>query len=217
MNIQLFDFSVNLLNAMLWQYNEAENLLSLVTQKQAWYDTNQTQFWQDWYTNVFNLDTANEFGLIVWSLILDIPLFPDSPTDVGKNIWGFGTSWYNFENGNFSYGIDPFSLTLEEKRLLLKLKYFKLTSRCAIPEINAFLAVLFNGLGPVYVLDTLLMKIIVIYDFQINLNLARCIRKFDLIPRGSGVGIEYRILPGDNWGFDIYQKNFENGGFAQEF
>ena len=73
--IQEFDYSVDLLKAILWQYNESPNLLSLVTQKQEWYTQNQSEFWSDWYTNVFNLQTANLFGLAVWSIILNVPLY----------------------------------------------------------------------------------------------------------------------------------------------
>lgn len=217
MNIQQFDYKMDLNQALLWQYNSAPNITSIVNQKQAWYDINVIDFWNDWFTNVFNLITANEFGLRVWSLILDIPLFPDLPIDTGKRIWGFGTNYYNFDNGNFSYGKDAYALTIEEKRLILRMRYFQLTSRCAIPEINEFLSIVFKALGPVYVLDTLKMKIVLVFGFDVNTNLARVIRKFDLIPRGSGVGIKYRINPANDWGFENTHKNFNNGGFAQEF
>ena len=72
--IQLFDFSVDLLRAILWQYNDATRLQSLLQQKQDWYNEQQTEFWSSWYRDVFNLDTANDFGLAVWSIILEVPL-----------------------------------------------------------------------------------------------------------------------------------------------
>ena len=78
-DIQSFDFSVNLLQALLWEYNEASNLQSILTQKQAWYNTNQSNFWNNWIVNVFDMRTANEFGLTVWSIILDLPLFYSQP------------------------------------------------------------------------------------------------------------------------------------------
>ena len=63
--IQDFTFSANLLESLLWQYNEAETLQSILQQKQDWYDLNFSQFWDDWYNDVFNLQTANNFGLSV--------------------------------------------------------------------------------------------------------------------------------------------------------
>ncbi len=38
--IQNFDYSVNLLQALLWQYNEAKNLQGILEAKQTWYDIN---------------------------------------------------------------------------------------------------------------------------------------------------------------------------------
>jgi len=80
---------------------------------------------EDWYTNVFNLQTANDFGLAVWSQILSLPLFgkykPDPPD---KPIWGFGTNNQNFGHGNFTFNSGGINLTTEEKRLVLKLRYF---------------------------------------------------------------------------------------------
>ena len=84
-DIKEFNFSVNLLAALLWQYNNAANLQSILQSKQDWYDINQKEFWENWITNVFNLDTADEFGLAVWAIILDLPLFVSSgatPTSV---------------------------------------------------------------------------------------------------------------------------------------
>src|ERR1700733_14966336 len=74
-DIQQFDFSVNLLQAILWQYNDAINLQALLEAKDSWYFNNQTQFWNHWFNNVFNLATANDFGLAVWSIILGQPTF----------------------------------------------------------------------------------------------------------------------------------------------
>lgn len=100
-NIQEFDYSVNLLQSILWQYNDAENLVGLLNKKQSWYNTNQEQFWSDWYNNVFNLATANDFGCSVWGYILGLPLSFDSSPNFNQPIWGFGPFNQNFGNGNF--------------------------------------------------------------------------------------------------------------------
>ena len=52
MNIQGFDFTVDVLQSILWQYNQSTNLLSLLNYKQSWLDENQTKFW-------FNPDTTD--------------------------------------------------------------------------------------------------------------------------------------------------------------
>ena len=93
MNIQEFDYNVDILAVILWQYNEANNLLSLLNDKQGWYASYQTEFWQNWYSNIFNLAANNPnmslFGLAVWSIILDTPLFVPIVPVMDTNIWGF--------------------------------------------------------------------------------------------------------------------------------
>ena len=100
-DIQMFDLSVNLLQAILWQYNDAENLQALLVAKQAWYNSNQQAFWQGWIANVFNLDTADEFGLGVWSIILGLPNFINQSSPGPEiPVFGFdGSGGVNFDNG----------------------------------------------------------------------------------------------------------------------
>jgi len=152
MMIQEFDYHVNLLQAILWQYDEATNLLSLINQKQDWYDANQEQFWRDWYNNVFNLQTANQFGLSVWSYILNVPLFVNNPQPTNRPTWGFNAfdpvfpdlinSYLNFgqipisinTGGNFYNKI--INLSTEEQRFLLRLRYFQLVTNGIVGNIN---------------------------------------------------------------------------------
>lgn len=141
MNIQQFDYSVDLLSVVLWQYNEATNLLSLLEQKQAWYNIHQTQFWQDWYNKVFNLSPANieitPFGLAVWSIILDVPLYvPIGEVTPGLE-WGFNqippvNTYLNFTNAPFPPTTPVIFLTAPQQQFLLLLKYFNCTTRGTI-------------------------------------------------------------------------------------
>jgi len=91
MNIQKFDYSTDVLAANLWQYDNTKNLLGLIKYKQAWLDQNQTLFWEKWYNNVFNLasPTITLFGLSVWSIILNVPLFAPIAPVTPEDIWGF--------------------------------------------------------------------------------------------------------------------------------
>jgi hypothetical protein len=241
MNIQEFNYTVNLLQAILWQYDEATNLLSLINQKQAWYNLNQSQFWKDWYNNVFNLITANAFGLSVWSYILYVPLFFENIPEAGDApIWGFNQviSWptlentyLNFGNGNFSSKGTVISLTLEEQRFLLRLRYFQLSNRGSTPYINQFLNYLcstsnINFTGTIYVLDGLNMTMTYVFttgDF--SQNLFDAIKILDLFPRPTGVEIKYHVNYGVQFGFNAFSngilentnKNFTNGNFVNPF
>lgn len=217
-DIQEFDYSVDLLKAILWQYNDAERMQKLLELKQEWYDKNQSRFWSNWYHDVFNLDTANDFGLSVWAIILNIPLSVNEGIDPpGKPIWGFGQYHKNFDNGNFARNGKSIGLTTEQKRLILKLRYYQLVSRGTVPEINHFLRMLFANEGNVYVLDSLDMTFaIYIFTFNPSSQIKLILEKFDLLPRPAGVGVKYLIVTKKTWGFGQYHNNFDNGNFQSE-
>lgn len=211
--IQAFDFSVDLLRALLWQYNDAARLEGLLQQKQTWYNANQKAFWEDWTRDVFDLRTANDFGLSVWAIILNIPLFVTTQDDADKPIWGFGQYRENFANGNFA-STSSAGLTVEQKRLVLRLRYFQLVTTGAVPEINAFFAYLFEPLGPAYVVDGYDMRARYVFGFPLSSALEMVLTEYDLLPRPAGVKIDYVIIgDADGWGFGRYHENFTNGNF----
>lgn len=211
--VQALDFSVDLLRALLWQYNDAARLEGLLRQKQEWYDANQTAFWENWVTDVFDLRTANDFGCAVWSIILNLPLFISSQDDPEKPIWGFDQYRENFGNGNFA-SISSSGLTTEQKRLALRLRYFQLVTTGAVSEINAFFAYLFEPLGPAYVVDGYDMRARYVFGFPVSSALEAVLTEFDLLPRPAGVKIDFVILgDADGWGFGRYHDTFNNGNF----
>ena len=97
MNVQQFEFHSDLLKAILWQYEDAENLKKLASFKASHFEKSMVSFWQNWYRDVFNIDTANDFGLSIWSRILDVPLGIDiPPSDKNKIGFGFGKIFMRF-------------------------------------------------------------------------------------------------------------------------
>jgi hypothetical protein len=219
-NIQQFDYTVTLDSSLLWQYNDAESLQSLIEQKQTWYNDNQEQFWTDWYNDVFNLQTANEFGLSVWSIILNLPYFI-SDAGIPEINWGFGVNNKNFNNGNFQSQATNINLTTDQQRLMLQLRYYQLTSRGDIVRINEALNTIFPaafGVGNTcYVIDDLDMTISYVFTFDVPQDVRQVLVQYDLLPRSAGVGIKYRVLSDDIWGFGVNNKNFNNGGFEPQF
>jgi uncharacterized protein DUF2612 len=220
MQIQEFEYSVNLLRAVLWQYENATSVISLLTAKQNWYIDNVTTFWENWYNDVFNLQTANDFGCSVWAIILGLPLvinpFPDDPD---KPIFGFdGPPAQNFDNGTFTSASNGYTLSLADKRLVLKLRYFQLITRGAIPEINKFLAFAFADYGTVYAMDGLNMTMRYVFLFPIDPLLLNIFTTYDLLPRPSGVLLQ--IIDGTRlwFGFDgLPAQNFDNGTFLDGY
>jgi len=195
--IQEFDYSVDLLKAILWQRNDAVNLQSLLQQKQDWYNVNQRDFWQNWFDNVFNLQTANDFGLTVWSIILDLPIIvvntPPAPDKIG---WGFGDLHANFTHGNFAPARSG-AVTLEvaQARQLLQMRYFQITTRGAVTEINKFMNYLFADEGPIWVEDNLDMTATYVFGFEPDAKFLYVLDRYDILPRPAGVAVDYVIVP----------------------
>jgi hypothetical protein len=241
--IQEFNYSVNILKSILWQYDKSPNILSLLTQKQDWYTEFQTDFWASWFTDVFNLQTANLFGLSVWSIILNVPLYvPYDPEPDDKPIFGFNdnsdfptlqNTYLNFDNSNFSSRGDTIILTEEEQRFLLRLRYYQLTTRGEVWDVNRFLNYLVNTsnigfTGEMYALDGLNMSMrYIITDETFPQVLLDVLLKLDILPRPAGVLIDGVLV---NWeltfgfnnndDFPLLENtymNFENGNFFDGF
>ena len=217
--IQQFNHSVDILRVVMWQYNDAENLIGLLQKKQTFYNEAQRDFWNNWFRDVFDLRTANEFGLSVWSNILDLPFFseleqsPDNYPAFGFDTGSSTSPLQNFDNGNFASTSDTFiNLDTEQKRLLLRLRYFQLTSDCTVPEINQFLNVLF-GRDQVFLFDNLDMTIRYIFRVIPSSSVLAALEEFDILPRPSGVGVEVVIVALERWGFGEFRSNFFNGNF----
>ena len=213
--VQPIDLSVNLLQAILWQYENAPNLVALVQAEQAEATQANEVFWTDWTRDVFDLTTANEFGLSVWSRILDYPITLKSDKRITGKIFGFGVNQKNFENGNFGILSDTETLLgLQEARQLLLLRWFKLTQRPTLPNINKALASVF-GPGQASVIDSYDMSSVT-YSFTAapNYKLRDLLNKTDALPRPSGVGAKWQIQVKPSWGFGVNHLNFENGNFG---
>ncbi len=218
MRIEEFNYAeeMNVLPSILWQYENTANLKGLVLAKQAWLETNFTQFWLNYQNNIFNLATENPtlFQMSLWCIILNVPLYVQSVDPAGKPIWGFneiitpGTpptlenSYKNFGttfagnpgSGNFSVQ-QGYVLSVKEQQFLLRLRYFDLCNLGDIIDINSFLRYLcltsdIGYTGTIYIIDNLDMSITYIFtttDFPPNL--LAVLKKLNILPRPAGVRI----------------------------
>ena len=117
MKVYDLNFYWNSMRSLLWQYDNAEKVKQLIKNEQDFYNASTQYFWNDFISNVINLDTANDFGLSLWGMLLDI----QRPT---------------YGNG--------IVLSTEMYRYVLKAKIFKLFNSPTIPNCNKFLSILFS-------------------------------------------------------------------------
>lgn len=188
------DPEINLKQCLLWQYNNAPALRALILQKQDWYKTHQEDFWNYWYGSVFNLDTADDFGLTVWGEILDFPRQVKS-VDGSLHV-----------------------LTTEQYRTVLKGQMLKFNMGVTAPEVNKWLSVVFGAQGKAYCLDNLDMTAIpFVFEKSPSDEILWLLANVDFLPRPAGVGYEVRLIGQDIFGFNgSGLQTFDNGVFYKD-
>lgn len=212
--IQQFNFDVDLLKSILWQYENAPNIKALIEAKQEVWDENFTDFWDNFITDIFDLRTANDFGLSVWAIILGAPIVYNLP-GAGTAGWGFGQFRKNFNNGNFASNSGVvYPLSTESARIILRLRYYQLTGTCTVPAINRMLVDIFADYGLAYVLDGLQMNQKYLFKFVLPTDLQFAFNNYDILPRPAGVKGGWSTFAGDVWGFNPDAQNFEHGNFG---
>lgn len=175
-----------------WQYDNSVAIRKLINQKNDWYLKNNVEFLKNWFNNVFYLKTANEFGIQIWSNILNVSLFIPNRPDI--------------------------IFSLEQKRLICRLRYHQLMNRCTISDINHVMSDLFcNEDNLAYALDSLDMsEVMYVFKYQPEKWLRQILVNYDLLPRPSAVGSKYRIITYVPFGFGKFYSNFGvpfwNGG-----
>lgn len=222
--IQEIDYSVDLLKTILWQYDSAPNLRGMIERKNEWYLRAQSKFWKDWERDVFDLNTANDFGLSVWAIILGVPLNYGVKGTGARGVWGFGQFNYNYTQKRppldigYNFGRDSdatVQLTLEQKRLVLRLRYFQITSDCTVADVNRILFEVFGHLGRASVQDNEVMsEVIYAFEFAPPSTVITVLENFDILPRPAGVGRKVLIDPRGRFGFKPYYLNFVNSNFG---
>lgn len=190
MKIANINNTVNLLECLLWQYNKAERLKSLVQSCQDEFNGNTSQFWDNFYCNIFNIDTADTFGLTVWG-----------------NLLGVQRPIYN-DNGQ----LRPYSDNMY--RLFLKARIFFMFNNGSVSQLNKYIRFIFPEL-PILVLDNLDMSIDLIFYYTPSAEELTVLSNPDFLPRPSGVGINIKIInPQEVFGFEGSDlSGFDQGTF----
>lgn len=209
-----FDLSVDLLGSIIWQYDSSPAMRALAEAKQTYYDGALSQFWLDWYRDVYNIDTANDFGLGVWARILDLPLaVVATPTNEDHDTFGFASDSANFGNSNFGRMREgEVTLTREQKRLVVRLRYFALTHTPTLDNVNEFLKRYFwQDQSKVFVLESNDMTLLTyVFGHEPGSQLRFVLEKYDLLPRPATVGTMYVVLPREAWGVGEHRLNFRD-------
>ena len=215
--VQAIDNSADLMRSILWQYEGAPKMVQLAQNDQTFMDGNNAGFWDDWIRDVFDLTTANEFGLAVWARILNYQISISSlPPPVGA-VWGFSANNENFEQAGFGIPGSAVSvLRPDDARVALLLRWFRLTMRPTVPNINRAIAVAF-GANAGFVAPNGVMKIKYFFTQPINFQLRDLFDRTDALPRPAAVGVVWDEALPAVFGFGVNHLGFEDGSFAKGY
>lgn len=207
-----FDF----LPTVISQYANSATILQLIANMGDYMrpDINFEAF----YNFIWNVDTAQGFGLDIWGKIVGISrllqITADSP------VFGFENSdtppdWAPFNQGTFSTGdlsSSTFILADSAYRILILAKALSNIVATTAPSLNRLLRNLFPGRGKAYVLDLGGMAMQFVFEFSLSPVEFAILTQSGALPHPAGVSFNVNVVPtGGNFGFA------EQGGSAQPF
>lgn len=209
----------DLKKVILWQYENAPKLKVIVKNQDDWHRKNHIGFYQKWYDDFFNIDTANDFGLRLWARILNVPTGKQFDPQLEKKAFGFGGFRKRFgTQSNFGArdGLRV-KLTSDQLRMMIKMRYFKLTNQPTLYNVNGFLREnLWQGDNRIYVTDPKDMTFAYyVLEFTPDQTLRFLIEEMDFLPRPCGVDVRFVVVTQPSFGFSKNRLNFNRGNFGK--
>ncbi|WP_218921016.1 DUF2612 domain-containing protein [Acinetobacter larvae] len=173
----------------------------------------------DFYRIVWNVHTAKGFGLDLWGRIVGINrnIGTSSPEAEAFGFKSKKPSFYPFNQRPFSGAgtkFASFKLSDEQYRRLILIKAAANLTLATAPNINKFLKMIFND--RCYFLITGHMTARYVFEFKLSPLERIIVFKLNLLPRPSGVLVEYLESPiGKIFGFSgTGFQPFNQGVFA---
>lgn len=182
------------LDTIYAQYANSPALVAMLQNMTAAIDPYMTL--DDFYNNVWNIDTAKAYGLAIWGRIVGVSnvlMIPATHAGSTRVYAGFG------ESGASSYGFralyngapptSGYTLTDDAFRMLIKLKAFANIARCTAANLNQILMTIFAGQGVVFVQPNGVMQISVVFTFTPTPVSLAILKSSGVFPLPTGVGL----------------------------
>jgi uncharacterized protein DUF2612 len=182
--IEAFDFWVTvisqyanspILTGMIQSFNEAMDL---------------TEDFDDFYDMIWNVLTAQGYGLDVWGRIVDVARTIPLTGNIAYLGFDEASSWTGFGQGGFytGGGISPnFVLGDADYRRLILAKAASNICDGSIEAINKILLALFPQRGACYVADGLNMSLTYTFSFALNPVEIAIVEDAGVLPNPTGV------------------------------
>lgn len=183
------------------QYAQSDSVVTLIRGLNSVIDPQQDL--QDFYKLVFDVETAEGFGLDWWGKIVNVQR--GIPISAGGDVFGFDGSLLNpWDQGNFASFDDTLYYIATDAvfRRMILLKAARNISGSSIPAINTMIGEFFKDQGTCYVVNTGVMSMRYVFNFALFPWQESLFNNTDLFPRPAGVFIDYIENIFQNFGFD---------------
>lgn len=200
------------------QYAASTTLQKLRDDRYGYFHTN----WQDQaYNIVWNVDTAQGFGLNIWGRIVGVGRELQIPQ---VDYFGFnvtGQSWNPFNQESFYTGPDAtqtFTLADSAYRVLILAKAISNISATDAKSLNRVLKQLFPNRGRAWVNDLGSMTMRYVFEFVLEPWEKAVITNSGVMPRPAGVQAFVFEAPAETFGFGEAEDSlpFNQGTFLSQ-
>jgi len=198
LGISAIDVSPNIDITLISQYAQSPVITQLIDNLAEYFD--QSANWNNFYQYVWNLDTAQAWGLDFWGKVLRVTRFLELPITaeyLGFEAAGGGASGYPFDVGVFYSGetsTQTYALDDDTYRLLLYAKAFANICRTSIPVLNQLMRMLFPGLGDTYCLDNGNMSMTYYLGWSPTPVQLAIVEQSGVVPHPTGVAVSITHL-----------------------
>lgn len=154
--------------------------------------TDQTENIESLYDLIWNIATAQDYGLDVWGRIVGVSRTLKLPGNVSFLGFNEASSWVGFGQGGFYSGggiSNNFVLADNDFRTLILAKAATNICDGAIPSINKILLTLFPLRGTAYVADNQNMSLTYTFRFPLNPVELAIVQTAGVLPNPAGVVI----------------------------
>lgn len=190
----------NVEQTIISQYANSRTICQLINGMNQYIDPS-TNF-RAFYDFVWNVDTAQGFGLDIWGEIVGVGRYLEIPGQ--EKYFGFddGVDDYEpFDSAPF-YLVDAatetYRLADDAYRVLILAKAMSNIISTTSPAINRLLLNLFPNRGRCYVLDLGNMAMRYVFEFTLTPYEKAIVTKSGVLPHGAGVRVEFLEIPYPN-------------------
>ena len=193
---------LNVEQTIISQYANSATLTQLIQNMNGYIDPSADL--DTFYSYVWDIRTANGFGLDIWGKIVGVNRTLEIPASIGNFGFNEGASYYPFGQEPFYSGpvTGSYILSDDAYRTLILVKALANISDCSVLSYNQLLKNLFAGRGSCFVFDLGNMQMQYVFQFYLQPFEIAILTQSNALPRPAGVSVSaIQIYQPDTFGF----------------